>query len=49
MGDNLHNEVMSTGRPGRLGSTPGFDVGIGFCNKPNSTLNAGFFKSALKL
>ena len=30
VGDILHNDVMSTGRPGLLGSTPGFVVGMGF-------------------
>lgn len=30
VGDNRHIDVMLTGRLGRLGSTPGLFVGIGF-------------------
>ena len=30
VGDNLQSEVMLTGLGGRLGSTPGLLVGIGF-------------------
>ena len=33
VGDILHNDVMSTGRPGLFGSTPGLVVGMGFWNK----------------
>jgi len=31
VGDKRQNDVMSTGLPGRLGSTPCLLVGMGFC------------------
>lgn len=49
VGDNRHIDVMLTGRLGRLGSTPGLFVGIGFCEMRDLLMVAKTFTAGMKV